>query len=211
MSSAYPCVLGQRNVAIKLLTTTCLDKMRRFAYLAVASLFLSRNVCPSDFGFVAVVVGRKCFAIMHLLGILCGVLPCLVYSNIQKSLSFPLTETKQRSRWWQCQGSWATSATLRQGSSGFAQQLFSSLTKLMDRNSFILLRCICLCRRTWDCGICVYSFYWAPQPGFLWVGICSDMGNLWATSHLTLCGSSRANTVGVRRYLALCGAQSQPL
>lgn len=38
----------------------------------------------------------------------------------------------------------------------------------MDRNSFVLLRCICLCRRTWDCGICVCSFYWASQSGFLW-------------------------------------------
>lgn len=153
---------------------------------------------------------------MHVLGFLCDVLLCLAYSDLQKSLSFPLVETKQRCRWWmwlqeQCQGSWATSATLRQSSFGFAAQLFSSLTKLMDGNSFILLRCICLCRRAWDCGICVCSFCWAPQPGFLWADTYSDGGNLWAASHPALRGSSHASAIGVRRYLALCASRSQPL
>lgn len=64
----------------------------------------------------------------------------------------------------------------RQGSCGFASQLFSSLTKLKDRNSFVLLRCICLCGTMWDCGICLCSFHWAPPPGFLWADICSDWG-----------------------------------
>lgn len=147
---------------------------------------------------------------------LCDVLPCLVYSDVQKSLSFPLMETKQRSRWWiwpqeQCRGSWATSATPRQGFFGFASQLFSSLTKPMIRNSFLLLRCICLCRRMWDCDICVCSFCWAPQQGFLWAGTCSDGGNLGAALHLMLRRSSCASTIGVRRYLALCRSRSQPL
>lgn len=51
-------------------------------------------------------------------------------------------------------GSWAssspqTSAAARQGSVGFASQLVSFLTKLTDRNSFLLLRCIWFWRRTW--------------------------------------------------------------
>jgi len=49
--------------------------------------FLSRNVCTSDSCFVAGVVGRKCFTVMHVLGFLCDILPCLVYSDIQKPLS----------------------------------------------------------------------------------------------------------------------------
>ena len=36
-------------------------------------------------------------------------------------------------------------------------------------------------------------------------------GNLWAASQLALRRSSRTNTIGVQRYLALCGSQSQPL
>lgn len=69
------------------------------------------------FRFVAVLVGRKCFAITRVLGFLCDVLLCLLYSDVQKSLRFPLMATKQRSRWWiwlqeQCQGSWAASVTL---------------------------------------------------------------------------------------------------
>lgn len=98
MSSAYPCVFGQRNVATKLLTTTCLDKKHRFAYLAIASLFKVEMFAQVTFHFVAILVGRKCFTITHVLGFLCDVLLCLLYSDVQKSLRFPLMATKQRSR-----------------------------------------------------------------------------------------------------------------
>lgn len=125
---------------------------------------------------------------MHVLGFLCNVLPCLVYTlpclvyMFMPCLCPEISSFSSYGKQTKVQvvdlAAGAMSGELRQGSFGFASQLFSSLTKLMDRNSFLLLRCICLCRRTWDCGICVCSFYWALQPGFLWAGICSDGGNL---------------------------------
>lgn len=92
------------------------------------------------FRFVAVLVGRKCFAITRVLGFLCDVLLCLLYSDVQKSLRFPLMATKGPGGGSGCRsnvrGAGLPLSHLRQSSFGFPSQLFSSLTKLMGRNSF---------------------------------------------------------------------------
>lgn len=76
-------------MAIKLLTTTCLDKKHRFAYLAVLSLFEAEMFAQVTFGFAS----------CTFLGFCVTFWPAL-FSNAQEFPSFPLMEITQRSRGW---------------------------------------------------------------------------------------------------------------